>query len=53
MDGFVNGPALRYLKVSSNLLISTFFVTELGVLPCLFGALGLSVKGTNILTISV
>ena len=33
--------------------ISAFLVTELGVFPYLFGALGLPVKGAKILTISV
>ena len=56
MDGFVDGSALRFLEVlkdSRILRISGFVVTELGVFPLLFGVLGLSVKGANILTISV
>ena len=51
-----NGPALRFLdelKDFRNLRISLFSATELGVSPQLFGALGLSVKGAKILTISI
>ena len=55
MDGFVDGSPLNFLEVLKDariLRISPFLATELGVFP-LFGALGLSVKGAKILTISV
>ena len=56
VDDFPDGPAFRFLeelKDLRNLRISAFLVIELGVLPSLFGALGLSVKGAKTLTISV
>ena len=53
IDGLDFGPALRFLEMLRILRIPAFLVNELGVSPFLFGALGLSVKGAKILTISV
>ena len=43
----------EFFKDSRNLWISVFLVRELGVLQYLSGALGLSVNGAKISTISI
>ena len=56
VDFFVCGPALYFLEVLNDLRIlriSAFLATAVGVLPSLSGALGFSVKGAKILTISI
>ena len=52
----VDKPILQFLEVRKDkriVRISTFLVTLIGVHPYLFEALGLSVKGTKILIISL
>ena len=56
MDVFVEVPLLCFLEDMKDWRIkriSVFLATENGVSPLLFGALGFSVKGAKILTISV
>ena len=69
LDGFGDGPAVRFVEVLKDLRILLIFAIVaaefgnlyceisaarlIGVFPYLSGALGLSVKGAKILTISV